>query len=91
VTSQQSVRVCSAFLQDAVVIGARFDVDSGGDSCRLAFYGRLQAGLGAGGPADLRQLQVYKVSEGCSRWPCPAVEVDMAQLLGLSRGACSWW
>jgi len=52
-------------LQDAVIIGARFDVDTSGDSCRLAFYGRLLAALGEGSSGDLRKLQVYKVSR-CS-------------------------
>lgn len=53
-------------LQDSVVIGARFDVDSAGDSCRLAFYGRLAASLGDGTQQELKQVQVYKVSAtGC--------------------------
>eukprot|EP00775_Hariotina_reticulata_P012357 gene12357-12491_t len=49
--------------EDAVIIGARFDFDTGGDSCRLAFYGRLLTALGQGTPEDLKQLQVYKVKE----------------------------
>ncbi|KAF8060496.1 Eefsec [Scenedesmus sp. PABB004] len=48
---------------DSVIVGARLDADSGGDACRLAFYGRLAAGLGDGGPAELRRLRVFKVKE----------------------------
>lgn len=51
----------SCALQDAVVIGARLDFDSCGDSCRLAFYGRLLEQLGPGGPQELQRLHVYKV------------------------------
>lgn len=55
-------------LQDAVVIGARLDFDATGDSCRLAFYGRLLAQLGSGGPQELQRLQVFKVRlhPGCA-------------------------
>jgi hypothetical protein len=48
-------------VQDAVVIGARLDVESSGDSCRLAFYGRLLAQMGQGGPQELQRLKVFKV------------------------------
>jgi hypothetical protein len=50
--------VCS---QDAVVIGARLDSNSSGESCRLAFYGRLLAQLGSGTPQELKRLLVFKV------------------------------
>jgi hypothetical protein len=49
------------WMQDAVVIGARFDVDAAGEACRLAFYGRLVGSLGDAQPQQLRKLQVYKV------------------------------
>lgn len=53
-----------ALLQDAVIIGARLDTEASGDSCRLAFYGKLLGQLGQGGPQELQRLQVYKVC-GC--------------------------
>lgn len=55
-------------LQDALVIGARFDVDAHGEACRLAFYGRLVQLLE---PQDLHQLKVYKVG---SKWGSPPWE-----------------
>jgi hypothetical protein len=45
------------------VIGARFDVDSAGEACRLAFYGRLVGSLEDAQPQQLRKLQVYKVRQ----------------------------
>lgn len=51
-------------LQDAVIIGARLDTEASGDSCRLAFYGKLLGHLGQGGPQELQRLQVYKVWPG---------------------------
>jgi hypothetical protein len=48
--------------QDAVVIGARLDSNSSGESCRLAFYGRLLVQLGSGTPQELKRLLVYKVN-----------------------------
>lgn len=55
-------------LQDALVIGARFDVDAHGEACRLAFYGRLVQLLE---PQDLHQLKIYKVG---SKWGSPPWE-----------------
>ena len=43
------------------MIGARLDFEGSGDTCRLAFYGRLLEQLGPGGPQELQRLQVYKV------------------------------
>lgn len=73
---------CMVCLQDALFIGAKLDSDVHGDSCRLAFYGRLlhlldtAAQTGAAGAQNntakdaLRQLKVYKVTMaplcGCS-------------------------
>jgi hypothetical protein len=64
------VHCAAGFMQDAVVIGARLDFDSTGDSCRLAFYGRLLAQLGSGGPQELQRLQVFKVRGGCTENLC---------------------
>lgn len=69
--------------QDAVVIGARFDVDTGGEACRLAFYGRLAALLPAGTPEELRRLRVYKVTHttalaaSCCEASCSALAASM--------------
>lgn len=48
------------------MIGARFDVDTAGEACRLAFYGRLVGSLGQGEQQDLKKLQVYKVRRACN-------------------------
>jgi selenocysteine-specific elongation factor len=50
--------------QDSAIIGARLDLDSHGDSCRLAFYGRLLSTLDPGDPRQLARLKVYKVRAG---------------------------
>jgi hypothetical protein len=52
--------------QDSAVIGARFDLDTHGDSCRLAFHGRLLALVDPSDPQRLAALRVYKVSSDCS-------------------------
>ena len=48
------------FLQDALVIGARFDAEAHGEACRLALYGRLVA-LVDPTPEALKRLKVFKV------------------------------
>ncbi|KAJ9507266.1 hypothetical protein QJQ45_006243 [Haematococcus lacustris] len=47
----------------ALVIGAKFDGDIHGESCRLAFYGRLVTLINPSKPAELQQLRVYKMKE----------------------------
>ncbi|GFH06057.1 hypothetical protein HaLaN_00621 [Haematococcus lacustris] len=49
--------------QGALVIGAKFDGDIHGESCRLAFYGRLVTLINPSKPAELQQLRVYKMKE----------------------------
>lgn len=46
---------------DSLVIGARLDADMHGESCRLAFYGRLLHVLEPANPKELAALKVYKV------------------------------
>ena len=47
--------------QDALVIGAKLDANAHGESCRLAFYGRLLWILDHTNPSELSRLRVYKV------------------------------
>jgi hypothetical protein len=55
--------------QDALVIGSRLDADAAGESCRLAFCGRLTALLDPAAPHQLERLRVYKVSIAPSSSP----------------------
>ena len=48
-------------LQDALVIGARFDADVSTAACRLAFYGRAIALVDAADAAALARLRVTKL------------------------------
>lgn len=50
-------------VQDALVIGSRFDTDMNSPTCRLAFYGRLVALLDPSDPAALQRLKVYKLKQ----------------------------
>ena len=66
--------------QDALVIGAKFDTtgDTTGDTCRLAFYGRLAALIDPTKEQEMARLKVYKVGEmapaATARMPpCPTV------------------
>ena len=43
------------------MIAARFDGDVHGETCRLAFYGRILSLIDPAKPQDLQQLKVYKV------------------------------
>ena len=47
--------------QDSLVIGAKLDAGAHGDSCRLAFYGRLLLLVDQNRPEELSKLRVYKV------------------------------
>ena len=48
-------------VQDALVIGARFDADVSTASCRLAFYGRLTALVDPVDKVALARLRVVKL------------------------------
>jgi len=48
-------------LQDALVIGARFDADISTAACRLAFYGRAVALVDPADAAALARLRVAKL------------------------------
>lgn len=58
--------------QDALIIAAKFDGDVHGESCRLAFYGRVAALLDPTKPSSMLQLKVFKVRRGASWPPCKA-------------------
>jgi len=62
--------------QDALVIGAKLDADMHGESCRLAFYGRLVCIVDQTIPEGLSKLRVYKVSMNAKQ--------DCGQLAGVS-------
>ncbi len=49
------------WLQDALVIGARFDADVSTAACRLAFYGRAVALVDPADAAGLVRLRVTKL------------------------------
>ena len=53
--------ICFCPYQDALVIGAKFDSDPHGESCRLAFYGRVAKLLDPSKLLEMQQLRVYKV------------------------------
>lgn len=44
------------------MIGAKFDADIHGETCRLAFYGRLLSLVDPCKPEELQKLRVFKVS-----------------------------
>lgn len=48
-------------MQDALIIGAKFDADVHGESCRLAFYGRISTLIDPAKHEDLASIRVYKV------------------------------
>ena len=48
-------------MQDALVIGSRFEVDASKQICRLAFYGRLAGLINTSDPQQMRKLRIYKV------------------------------
>jgi len=48
-------------LQDALVIGSRFEVDASKATCRLAIYGRLAALMNPADPPQMRKLRIYKL------------------------------
>ena len=48
-------------LQDALVIGSRFEVDASKATCRLAIYGRLAALMNPAEPPQMMKLRIYKV------------------------------
>jgi hypothetical protein len=48
-------------LQDALIIGAKFDADVHGESCRLAFYGRISTLIDPARQGDLASIRIYKV------------------------------
>ena len=48
-------------LQDALVIGSRFEVDASTAMCRLAFYGRLAALIDHSDPEQMRRVRIFKV------------------------------
>ena len=50
-------------MQDALVIGSRFDADVSKATCRLAFYGRLAAIVDPDKPGELGRLRVYKLKQ----------------------------
>ena len=53
-----------ALHQDALVIGAKLDADANGESCRLAFYGRLVWLVDHTNQESMSKLRVYKVGMG---------------------------
>jgi len=53
-------------MQDALVIAAKFDGDVHGETCRLAFYGRIISILNPANSQELQQMKVYKVRFFCT-------------------------
>ncbi|GLC39063.1 hypothetical protein PLESTB_001289600 [Pleodorina starrii] len=47
--------------KDALVIGAKFDGETHGEACRLAFYGRLVSLVDPSRPEELARLRLFKV------------------------------
>ena len=50
-------------VQDALLIGSRFDSDADGSACRLAFYGRIAMLLDDSNPAALQQLHLFRLKQ----------------------------
>ena len=50
-----------ALLQDALVIGSRFEVDASKATCRLALYGRLAGLIDTSDPQQMRKLRIFKI------------------------------
>ena len=89
-------------LQDALVIGARFDADVSTAACRLAFYGRAVALVDPADAAALARLRVAKlkakrgVIERVGRDGRTAIcrgmfkkETDLALFRGMKARSCA--
>lgn len=62
-TGYELLVICFCPLQDALVIGSRFEVDASKATCRLAFYGRLAALIDAADPQQMRKLPIFKLKQ----------------------------